>query len=159
MVDPLMRYEPTDDENRAIDRAAVEAAWRELQPLKDDGLVFSEKIRACLKAFVEVKAAVRRGKELLKKAHPEANYVACTTDVTSVVCSVFMEMEARGGPDKIRAFTFLGCRAMALIKAVMAMEAMSDARLAIMSDEGDGASAHVASETLMLADRYLLDDR
>lgn len=143
-------YTPTDDEAEAIDRAGLEAAWLELQPLKDDDQPTPKMVLACLRAFKAVSAAERGAKKALKTAHPEASYINHFTDKTYVVCSAVMGLDLNG-PDEIHPNSVAGARLSALLQAAIALEAMSTVYAALDGDDsifGD----HLADETTMLSE-------
>ena len=150
MDDDKEPYTPTDDEAEAIDRAGLEAAWRELQPLKDDDLPTPKKVLACLRAFKAARAAAHGAMKNLKAAHPEARYISHFPEPTDMVCSAVMGLDL-DGPDEIHPSSVLGARLSALFQAAKALEAMSTVYSAFDDDDGIFGT-YLADETTMLAE-------
>ena len=128
-------YRPTEDEAEEIGRAGMAAAWKELQPLKDDELPTSKKVLACLRAFKAAWNAALAAEKKLKEAHPEAKYVSHTIESTAMVCSAFMGLEM-DGPDDIHPDSVLGARLSAFLQAARALEGMSAVYSAFEEDDG-----------------------
>lgn len=150
MDDDKKPYTPADDEAEAIDRAGLEAAWRELQPLKDDDLPMPRKVLACLRAFKAARSATHGAIKVLKKAHPEASYISHFPESTDMVFSAVMGLDL-DGPDEIHPSSVLGARLLALFQATRAMEAMSNVYSAFDND-GSVFGACFSDETVMLAE-------
>ena len=150
MDDDKKPYRPTDDEAEAIDRAGLEAAWHELQPLKDDDLPTPKKVLACLRAFKVASAAAHGAMKALKDAHPEASYISHFPAPTDMVCSAVMGLDL-DSPDEIHPSSVLGTRLSALLQAAKALEAMSTVYSAFDDDDGIFGT-YLADETTMLAE-------
>ena len=150
MDDDKKPYKPTDDEAEAIDRAGLEAAWHELQPLKDDDLPIPKKVLACLRAFKAARAGVHGAMKTLKEAHPEASFISHYAETTDMVSSAVMGLDL-DGPDEIPPRSVAGARLSALFQAAKALEAMSTVYSAFDDDDGIFGT-YLADETTMLAE-------
>lgn len=127
-------YKPTEQEVDVVERAALAAAWQELQPLKDEDLPVRKHVLACFRAFVAVNAVAEDFVNRLEAAHQEACYVSWHLPATSIVCSAIMFLDL-DGPENIAPVSVFGNRMLPLIAAAKAMESMNSFALAI--DDGD----------------------
>jgi len=143
-------YTPTDDEAETIERTGLTAAWKELQPLKNDELPTAQKVLACLRAFKSAKSAVYEATKALKQKHPDAKYISHYPETTDMVCSALMGLDF-DDPDEIHPSSIVGARISALFQAAKALEAMSTVYSAF--DDCDGIfGTYLAEETTMLAE-------
>jgi hypothetical protein len=147
-------YTPTEGEAEAIDRAGLEAAWHELQPMKDDDLPTPKKVLACLRAFKAARAAANDAIKALEAAHKEASYVSHFPETTDMVCSALMGLDL-DSPDEIHPRSIIGARLSALFQAAKALEAMSTVYSAFDDDDGIFGT-YLAEETTALAEASIL---
>lgn len=148
-------YTPTDEEAEAIDRAGLEAAWIELQPLKDDDELSTPKmVLACLRAFKKAREAAHAAMQEMEAAHPEASYISHYPEPTHMVCSALMGLDL-DSPDEIHPDSIVGARLSALLQAAKALEGMSAVYSAFDDDDGVFGT-YLAGETTMLAEASIL---
>jgi hypothetical protein len=127
-------YTPTEQEVDVVERAALAAAWQELQLFKDEDLPVKNHVLACLRAFVAVTAVEKDFRDRLEAAHPEASYICFHLPITSIVCSAFMFLDF-DSPENIAPVSVFGNRLLRLIAAAKAMESMNSFASAL--DDGD----------------------
>jgi hypothetical protein len=145
-------YEPTESEAEMIERAGLNAAWHEMQVLKDDDLNISLKTLACLKGFKAARIAMRDARNSLNKLHPDYDYVSHFTSETNIVCTALCALD--DDPKDFHPRSVLGGRISVLFQAAKALEAMSIVYSAF-DDDDDIFGTYLAEETTMLAEAYI----
>ena len=150
MDDGKKGYTPTDEEAEAIDRSGLEAAWHELQPLKNDELPTLQMVLTCLRAFKAANAATNDAMKTLQAAHPEASHISHFPHITEMVCSALMGLDL-DGPDGIPPNSIAGERLWALLQAAKALEAMATVNLALEGYDGI-SNDYLIDATTMVAE-------
>jgi hypothetical protein len=148
MDDYKQTYTPTDEEAEAIDRAGLEAAWHQLQPLKNDDLPIPNKVLVCLRAFKAADAAAHSAMKVIKAAHPEASRIDYYPEPTGMVCGAMMGLDV-DDPDEIHPRSVLGERLSALCKAARALEALDTVASAFDDDDAIFGTRFAATATLL----------
>lgn len=146
-------YEPTESEAEIIDRAGLDAAWNEMQVLKDDDVNISLKTLACLRAFKAARMAMREARNSLNKLHPDADYVSHFTSETHIVCTALCALD--DNPKDYHPQSVLGGRISVLLQAAKALEAMSVVYSAF-DDDDDIFGTYLAEETTIFAEANIL---
>lgn len=150
MSKPRKYYKPTEAEDEAIGRAALVAAWSELQPLNKDEAPMREKVLACLRAFSAAHHALVEAERAVLKAHPKADDVSHGWQTIDIVCSAFMGLDYN--PAEIHPRSMVSGSVVALLQAYKALEALSLMETAF---EDDGVfGTHLADEAVAFAEAH-----
>lgn len=142
-------YPPTEQEAEAIDRAALNAAWNELQKLHDD-LPIPKAVLVCLNAFKLARETQEAAEKNLLESRPDASYISHYTSVEDIVCSAMGAIDC-GSPEDTHPSSIAGARLSVFLRAAKALEAM-DAFQAAIDETSNMRGIYDVKNAVMLAE-------